>query len=63
MAQSMTFIESIQAQLWQAVGSPTTIAFTALRVAIVFVVVLGLLKVSGKRVLGQFTPFDLVACC
>jgi uncharacterized membrane protein YcaP (DUF421 family) len=61
MAQNVTLVDTIQAQLWQAVGSPTTVAFTALRVAIVFVVVLGLLKVSGKRVLGQFTPFDLVA--
>lgn len=57
----MTFVDGIQTQLWQAAGNPTTIALTALRVAIVFVVVLGLLKVSGKRVLGQFTPFDLVA--
>lgn len=57
----MNFADGIQTQLWLAVGNPTTIVFTALRVAIVFVVVLGLLKVSGKRVLGQFTPFDLVA--
>ena len=54
-------LDSLQNQLWQAVGSPVTIAFTAIRVALVFVVVLALLKVSGKRVLGQFTPFDLVA--
>lgn len=57
----MSFVDGVQTQLWQAVGNPTTIALTAFRVAIVFVVVLGLLKMSGKRVLGQFTPFDLVA--
>ncbi len=57
----MTLVDSLQYQLWQAVGNPATIAFTALRVALVFVVVLDLLKISGKRVLGQFTPFDLVA--
>lgn len=43
------------------VGTPETIALTGLRVAIVFAAVLVLLKLSGKRVLGQFTPFDLVA--
>lgn len=57
----MTLLDSLQNKLWQAVGNPETIAFTAIRVALVFVVVLRLLKVSGKRVLGQFTPFDLVA--
>ncbi|QYO75579.1 DUF421 domain-containing protein [Devosia salina] len=57
----MSWVDSVQAQLWQAVGSPAIVIFTALRVAVVFVVVLGLLRISGKRVLGQFTPFDLVA--
>ena len=57
----MSGSDTVQVQLWQAVGSPATIIFTALRVAVVFVIVLGLLRVSGKRVLGQFTPFDLVA--
>ncbi len=57
----MTFVDSLQTQLLQAVGNPAAIVLTAFRVAIVFVVVLGLLKASGKRVLGQFTPFDLVA--
>jgi uncharacterized membrane protein YcaP (DUF421 family) len=51
----------LETQLAQAIGDPATIFFTAARVAIVFAVILWLLKVSGKRVLGQFTPFDLVA--
>jgi uncharacterized membrane protein YcaP (DUF421 family) len=51
----------LETQLVQAVGDPATILFTAARVAIVFAVILWLLKLSGKRVLGQFTPFDLVA--
>lgn len=51
----------LETLLTQAIGNPETIFFTAGRVAIVFVVILGLLRASGKRVLGQFTPFDLVA--
>jgi uncharacterized membrane protein YcaP (DUF421 family) len=51
----------LEAQLAQAVGDPETILFTAARVAVVFAIILWLLKASGKRVLGQFTPFDLVA--
>lgn len=54
-------MHELQAQLALAIGDPATIISTALRVALVFAVILWLLRISGKRVLGQFTPFDLVA--
>src|SRR5687767_9430765 len=31
-----------------------------LRAAIVYVVVLAMVRLSGKRTLGQFTPFDML---
>lgn len=31
-----------------------------LRAAIVYVVLLGMLRLSGKRAAGQFTPFDMI---
>ena len=42
------------------VGDGLTLLFTRARVAIVYLVVLGLLYASGRRTLGQMTPFDLV---
>ncbi|GLQ56189.1 DUF421 domain-containing protein [Devosia nitrariae] len=53
--------DELETLLAQAIGDPATILSTAIRVAVVFVIILWLLKASGKRVLGQFTPFDLVA--
>lgn len=41
-------------------GDGWTLLFTALRVAAVYLVLLGLLYLSGRRTLGQMTPFDLV---
>jgi uncharacterized membrane protein YcaP (DUF421 family) len=43
-----------------ALGDALTILFTSLRCIVVYAVVLLLLRFTGKRVLGQFTPFDLV---
>ncbi len=31
-----------------------------LRAVVVYVVVLGMVRISGKRTIGQFTPFDLL---
>ncbi|WP_345293844.1 DUF421 domain-containing protein [Luteimonas vadosa] len=31
-----------------------------LRAVVVYVVVLGMVRLSGKRTIGQFTPFDLI---
>ena len=53
-------MHSLTAHLQEALGNGWTVAFTALRVAAVFVVVLLFIRLSGKRVLGQITPFDLV---
>lgn len=41
-------------------GSGPTLLFTALRVSVVYFVLLGLLYLGGRRTLGQLTPFDLV---
>lgn len=46
--------------LGAAIGNPLVILFTALRVAVVFIAVLLFMRLSGKRVLGQFSPLDLV---
>jgi len=43
-----------------AVGDSATVFVTGLRVAVVYALVLLLLRLTGKRVLGQLTPFDLV---
>lgn len=42
------------------VGDPLTIAFTALRVVLVYGAILIGLRLGGRRLLGQVTPFDLV---
>lgn len=41
-------------------GSGPTLLFTALRVSVVYLVLLALLYLGGRRTLGQLTPFDLV---
>jgi uncharacterized membrane protein YcaP (DUF421 family) len=43
-----------------ALGDGVTLLFTALRVALVYVGMLLLLRLAGKRTLGQMTPFDLL---
>ncbi|WP_243029526.1 DUF421 domain-containing protein [Thermus altitudinis] len=44
----------------EALGDPFTVLFTLLRVAVVYLVVLVYLRLSGKRILGQMTPLDLL---
>ncbi len=41
-------------------GDPLTVLFTLLRVLAVYGALLALLRFSGKRVLGQMTPADLL---
>ena len=53
-------MQPILSHLQVALGDSLTILFTALRCVAVYVVVLLLLRLTGKRVLGQLTPFDLV---
>lgn len=48
------------ADLEALLGDGPTLLFTALRVAVVYGVLLGLLQLGGRRTLGQLTPFDLV---
>ena len=55
-----TFVHNLMGQGWVAVGSPSVIIFTFLRVMVIYIVLLGLLKLAGKRTLGQLTPFDLL---
>lgn len=43
-----------------ALGSPTTILFTVLRVSVIYTVLLLLLRLSGGRQFGQLTTIDLV---
>lgn len=45
---------------WALVGTVPTLLFTVVRVVAVYVVVLLLLRVTGRRQLGQLTPFDLL---
>jgi uncharacterized membrane protein YcaP (DUF421 family) len=47
-------------QLEQLIGQPSEILFTMLRVVIVYVLLLIALRFTGRRQLGQLTPFDLV---
>jgi uncharacterized membrane protein YcaP (DUF421 family) len=47
-------------QLEQALGHPTEILFTVLRVIVVYALLLLALRFAGRRQLGQLTPFDLV---
>lgn len=43
-----------------ALGDGLTILFTALRVTVVYLVLLFALRLGGRRQLGQLTPFDLI---
>lgn len=51
---------SLMTQLEQAFGNPSEILFTILRVIVVYVLLLIALRFTGRRQLGQLTPFDLV---
>ncbi|WP_288010306.1 YetF domain-containing protein [Kyrpidia sp.] len=53
-------MQMLFSHLWAAVGDGWTILFTAIRVTVVYVVLLGVLRWMGRRLLGQMTPFDLV---
>ncbi|GLV49257.1 DUF421 domain-containing protein [Thermus sp. LT1-2-5] len=50
----------MEAHLREALGDPLTLAFTLLRVAVVYLMLLVFLRLSGKKVLGQMTPLDLL---
>lgn len=54
------FVHDLLGQGWVAVGNPLIILFTLVRVIAIYLVLLGLLKLAGKRTLGQMTPFDLL---
>jgi len=41
-------------------GNATDLLLNILRVTVVYAVLLGFLKLAGKRTLGQMTPFDLL---
>jgi uncharacterized membrane protein YcaP (DUF421 family) len=47
-------------QLTQLVGNPLEILFTIVRVIVVYVLLLLALRFTGRRQLGQLTPYDLV---
>ncbi len=47
-------------QFKEALGQPSEILFTGLRVVVVYVLLLIALRFTGRRQLGQLTPFDLV---
>jgi uncharacterized membrane protein YcaP (DUF421 family) len=53
-------VEQLLQHAAAAAGDLWTIGFTALRVVVVYLVVLTLLHLSGRRVLGQMTSFDLL---
>ncbi|BBL83353.1 hypothetical protein TthAA37_22040 (plasmid) [Thermus thermophilus] len=50
----------MERHLREALGDPLTVLFTLVRVGVVYLVLLGYLRLSGKRVLGQMTPLDLL---
>ncbi|GAB5602274.1 DUF421 domain-containing protein [Thermus sp. FJN-A] len=50
----------MESHLREALGDPLTVFFTLARVGVVYLVLLGYLRLSGKRVLGQMTPLDLL---
>lgn len=56
MPAASPFLLDLEALL----GSGLTLLFTALRVSVVYLALLALLYLGGRRTLGQFTPFDLV---
>ncbi len=54
------FLHALGAGAVALVGDVPTLLFTLVRVAVVYAVLLGLLRLTGKRQLGQLTPFDLI---
>ncbi|APD10489.1 MULTISPECIES: YetF domain-containing protein [Thermus] len=44
----------------EALGDPVTVLFTLIRVGVVYLTLLLFLRLSGKKVLGQMTPLDLL---
>jgi uncharacterized membrane protein YcaP (DUF421 family) len=50
----------MEVHLREALGDPLTLVFTLIRVGVVYAVLLLFLRLSGKRVLGQMTPVDLL---
>lgn len=55
--ERMTPLSNQLTQLW---GNPLEFLFTILRVIAVYVVLLLALRFTGRRQLGQLTPYDLV---
>ncbi|WP_245543335.1 DUF421 domain-containing protein [Kyrpidia tusciae] len=53
-------MEQFMVHVYDAVGNSWTVLFTAVRVAVVYAVLLMVLRLMGRRILGQMTPFDLV---
>jgi uncharacterized membrane protein YcaP (DUF421 family) len=53
-------MEQLLAALQLAVGEPMSLLFTALRVIVIYLVLLLALRLTGRRQLGQLTPFDLL---
>ncbi len=53
-------LHPLAAGSWALVGSVPTLFFTVVRVAVVYAVLLVLLRLTGRRQLGQLTPFDLI---
>lgn len=53
-------IEQLIQHMQSAAGDGWTIVFTAVLVAVVYVVALALLHFSGRLVLGRMTPYDLL---
>jgi len=51
-----TFLDALR----EAAGSPGPLATTAVRVGLVYLILLLGLRFTGRRVLGQMTPFDLL---
>lgn len=53
-------METLINELKQTWDNPAMLLVTALRVVVVYGVLLIFLQLSGRRVLGQMTPFDLL---
>lgn len=50
----------METHLREALGEPLTVAFSLLRIGIVYSVLLLYLRLSGKKLLGQMNPLDLL---
>jgi uncharacterized membrane protein YcaP (DUF421 family) len=53
-------VDDVRAGLLSLLGDPETLVLTVLRVVTVYGTILVGLRLSGKRLLGQLSPFDLV---